>query len=393
VYDGPGDADTPSDLFIDENSNVYVTGTSMQSSASGSEEYVTIKYNSAGAQQWVKLYNGPGGGYDGSNALAVDSAGNVFVTGISSESGTSYDYATIKYSSSGNEIWVNRYSGAGNNLNFGTSIKVDNIGHLYTAGGTGSSALLNFGLLAYNPDGTQQWFTDYNADDDSLYTRPLLSVDNEGSIYAAGSTHESGTDYRYVLIKYAVTVPVELTSFTASSLNNEVLLNWSTATETNNLGFEIQRRSASPDYNWANIGFLEGNGTTIKHQNYSFIDKDLSSGKYQYRLKQTDLDGSFKYSKVIEADINVPGIFLLSQNYPNPFNPSTSIYYSLSNDGMVTLKVYDVLGEEVLTLVNQNQKAGAHSVNFNGINLPSGVYVYRLQSGIYSSSKKMILLR
>jgi hypothetical protein len=278
-------------------------------------------------------------------------------------------------------------------MNFGTSVKTDQNGYVYVIGGTGTSPSLNFGLQVLSPDVIQQWSAEYNALDDSLYTRPLISIGIDGGIYIAGSTHESGTDYRFALIKYAVTVPVELTSFTAASNNNDMLLNWSTVTETNNRGFEIQRAAASSSYGWKDIGFVEGNGTTTSPHNYSFIDKNISAGKYQYRLKQINLDGSFEYSNIIEAEILLPAVFALSQNFPDPFNPATTINYSLSNDGLVTLKVYDVLGKEVTTLVNENQKAGLHSINFNAVNLPSGVYIYRLFSGKNTFSKKMILLK
>ncbi|HSD62352.1 MAG TPA: SBBP repeat-containing protein [Ignavibacteriaceae bacterium] len=390
TYDGSGNDDNPADLFVDNNGNVYVTGTSMQSSSETSYNYVTVKYNSSGAQQWVKIYNGPGNNFDGANAISVDTDGNVFVTGISNENTSEYDYATIKYSSSGNELWVNRF-GSGNSLNFGTSVKTYG-GNIYIAGGTSSAPHMNFGLLGLDAGGTQQWTTEYNSDDDSLFTRPLLSFDNDGSFYVAGSTHESGTDYSFVLIKYAVTVPVELTSFNARAVDNTVQLSWSTATETNNRGFEVQRNAVSEN-KWIDAGFVAGNGTATKGHNYSFVDKNLPAGKYQYRLKQIDLNGSFEYMGTVETEIIQSLVFSLSQNYPDPFNPATTINYSLSNDGKVSLKVYDILGKEISTLVNENQKAGFHSVKFNGSNLPSGVYIYRLNSGINYLTRKMIMLK
>lgn len=392
TYDRSGNDDSPADLFVDSGGNVYVAGTSMGTSELGSEDYVTIKYNSSGVQQWAKIYNGPGNNYDGVNAITVDSDGEVFVTGISNESGFAYDYATIKYSSSGNELWVNRFNGSGNNLNFGTSVKSYNNGYVYVVGGTGSATLMNFGFLGLNPDGTQQWSTEYNSNADSLETRPLLSIDKDGSFYVAGSTRGNGIDYNFVLIKYAVTIPVELLSFTAGAFDNNIHLNWSTSTETNNKGFEVQRNS-SLENKWIDIGFITGYGTTTKNHNYSFVDENLPAGKYQYRLKQINLDGSFEYSQIVGIDISLPEVFALSQNFPDPFNPVTTINYSLSNDGKVSLKVYDILGREVSTLVNENQKTGTHSVKFNGINLPSGVYIYKLTSGTNSSSRKMILLK
>ena len=187
-------------------------------------------------------------------------------------------------------------------------------------------------------------------------------------------------------------LPVELLSFTAVNNNNKVVLNWSTATELNNHGFEIER---SPDKtNWSLIGFKEGNGTTTEIHNYSFTDDLLgvSSSKLFYRLKQVDYNGSFEYSDIVEVDI-APSIYSLSQNYPNPFNPTTKIKYSIPNSGIVTLKVFNVLGKEVATLVNEEKPAGSYEVEFNGNELPTGIYFYQLKTGNYSETKKMILLK
>ncbi|GIK62111.1 MAG: hypothetical protein JETCAE03_04350 [Ignavibacteriaceae bacterium] len=187
-----------------------------------------------------------------------------------------------------------------------------------------------------------------------------------------------------------VIVPVELTSFAAASDKNDVILTWNTATELNNQGFEIQRKITGE---FERVGFVEGRGTTTEAQNYLFRDKDLLSGNYTYRLKQTDFDGSFAYSDEVEIEISQPNVFYLGQNYPNPFNPSTNIKYSIPADGNVTLKIYDILGEEVSTLVNEFQQAGTFDVVFDGSNLSSGVYYYQLTSGELTSTKKMMLTK
>ena len=183
-----------------------------------------------------------------------------------------------------------------------------------------------------------------------------------------------------------------------------------TATETNNKGFEVQRSDAGNHKSiWQKVGFLKGNGTTTEKHSYSFNDESVASGIYKYRLKQIDFDGKFKYSKEIEVDVTAPTEFSLSQNYPNPFNPVTTIRYSIPNvisiptgreRNLATLKIYNVLGEEVANLVNEQKPAGRYEVKFNGSNLPSGVYIYRLtavpigsQAGSYSAVKKMILLK
>jgi len=189
----------------------------------------------------------------------------------------------------------------------------------------------------------------------------------------------------------SVIVPVELTSFTVLLRGNNVLLSWSTASELNNKGFEIERSSVNGQ--WSLVGFVEGHGTTSEQQNYYYKDSSLTSGKYSYRLKQIDYDGSFKYSQEIEIDLFSPLKYALEQNYPNPFNPTTTISYSIQKAGEVTLKVYDMLGIEVASLVNENQEAGNYSIEFNAAELPSGIYVYRLASGNFMETKKLVLLK
>jgi hypothetical protein len=197
--------------------------------------------------------------------------------------------------------------------------------------------------------------------------------------------------------------PVELVSFSANVVNNTVSLNWKTATELNNSGFEIERSVISNEVrnlNWEKIGFVSGHGTTSESNTYSFSDENISIGKYSYRLKQIDFDGTFSFSNTIEVDLSLPQNFSLEQNYPNPFNPSTTIKYTIPNvtlsgveGSRVTLKIYDVLGNEVSTLVNEYQPAGNYQINFDAKNLSSGIYFYRLQAGSFSQSIKMILLK
>jgi hypothetical protein len=200
----------------------------------------------------------------------------------------------------------------------------------------------------------------------------------------------NGTPVHRRTITLDVIVPVELTSFSANSDKNDVILTWMTATETNNQGFEIQRKTSGE---YERIAFVEGRGTTTEVQNYLFRDKNLLSGSYTYRLKQTDYDGSFAYSDEVEIDIDQPSVFYLGQNYPNPFNPSTNIKYSIPADGNVSLKVYDLLGKEVATLVNEPQQAGTFDVVFDGANLASGVYYYQLITGELTATKKLMLTK
>ncbi|MBI5808184.1 MAG: T9SS type A sorting domain-containing protein [Ignavibacteriales bacterium] len=219
-------------------------------------------------------------------------------------------------------------------------------------------------------------------------------------------------------------LPVEITSIAASVSNNKVLLNWQTATEVNNYGFEIERSVAQISNlfnNWEKIGFVNGHGNSNSPKDYSFVDANPPSGKVQYRLKQIDTDGSFEYSQVVQVETELPKQFSLEQNYPNPFNPTTTIKYSipsvmvslpdevrlsnhnnadvipsLSRDEVhVTLKIYDLLGREVATLVNENQKPGTYNYQFSigSYELSSGIYFYQLQVGDFIQTKKMLIMK
>ncbi len=188
------------------------------------------------------------------------------------------------------------------------------------------------------------------------------------------------------------TLPVELVSFTANVSGDVVVLNWTTATEVNNYGFDVQRMLSGAEA-WETLAFVDGHGNSNSPKDYSFVDASNNSANVQYRLKQIDVDGSFKYSKIVELSATLAKEFVLEQNYPNPFNPTTVISYSIPTASNVSVKVYDVLGNLVSTLVNQNQAANSYQVNFDASNLSNGVYFYKIQAGSYSSIKKMLLLK
>lgn len=188
-------------------------------------------------------------------------------------------------------------------------------------------------------------------------------------------------------------IPVELTSFTLSSGDNEAILNWETATEKNNSGFEIERKIE--DGEWQKIGFVTGKGTTTVPQSYTYRDGKLTeSGNYAYRLKQIDYNGVYEYSKEMTIYIDAkPKEFSLSANYPNPFNPTTTINFAIPENVHVTLQVYDAIGNLVLTLVNESKSAGNYDITFDAAKLSSGVYYYRLQAGQFLQTKKLILMK
>jgi hypothetical protein len=193
-----------------------------------------------------------------------------------------------------------------------------------------------------------------------------------------------------------VPLPVELTSFTAKIIGNTIRLDWKTETEVNNYGFEIQRMNNTGQNNssdWHNVGFVEGHGNTNSPKLYSFIDDKADGTSYiAYRLKQVDNDGQFEYSSIVEVNF-VPSEFALFQNFPNPFNPTTTIRYQIPKEGKVVIKIYNILGSEVMELLNEQKELGIYEVEFNADNLASGTYIYRIIADNFSQSKKMILLK
>ncbi len=267
------------------------------------------------------------------------------------------------------------------------------------AGGTwpaaGSSANLQ---LTDGPD-TVTFRIDSDTDIDGQ-PEPTWPVDviGIGSQFDASVPYDGGYQIfpRYYATDFlpAGSLPVELTSFTAEANLNSVSLNWKTASETNNKGFEIQRNSGS---GFATVGFVQGHGTSTQPNSYSFVDQNIAAGQYTYRLKQHDFQGTSSFSSEVSVEV-MPVSYSLSQNYPNPFNPTTMINFNLRVDSKVSLKIFNILGQQVSQLISGSMVAGNHQVNFDASKLNSGVYLYRLEAtGIdgssFSAVKKMMLTK
>jgi hypothetical protein len=272
--------------------------------------------------------------------------------------------------------------------------------YLALVGGTwpaaGSSANLQFSdgidTVTFRVDSD----TDIDGNPEPIWPRDIIGI---GSQFDSSPPYNGGYQIfpRFFATDFlpAGSLPVELTSFNSNVSDGIVTLIWTTATEINNLGFEVERKSGS---NFFTIGFVNGNGTTTESHNYSFIDNTVESGSYSYRLKQIDFNGNFEYSNIIQVEVVTPVNYSLEQNYPNPFNPTTQIAFNLAFDSKVTLTVFNVLGEKVVKLVSGNFAAGSHTINFNASKLNSGIYFYRIDAvGVngadFSSVKKMILTK
>lgn len=273
----------------------------------------------------------------------------------------------------------------------GNQLKSDNLffngaGSIFANGGTKPK------LFAPS---TWQQGSSYSHWNETTYLAGNINSLMTPAIGSAEAIHHPGFITRGLLQDIGWTIdqplPVELSSFTVNILGNYIQLLWSTETEKNNYGFEVQRKIENSD--WIAIGFINGYGNSNSPKEYSFKDNRLIGGsKFQYRLKQIDNDGQFEYSDVVEAEL-VPTEFALYQNYPNPFNPSTTIRYQLPKESKVVIKIYNVLGSEVMELLNEQKEAGIYEVEFNAETLSSGTYVYKIASDNFVQTKKMILLK
>lgn len=230
-------------------------------------------------------------------------------------------------------------------------------------------------------------------DSGKTFEKDLFSNAPLGYLSLTDNTLWLCSQFNFHLYKMNInSVPVELTSFTSTISKNSVTLKWATATEKNNYGFEIERKDLKTEFK--RIGFIKGEGTSTEVNNYSYSDNNLTPNIYSYRIKQIDYDGNYKYYYLAnEVNLQYTLTYSLEQNYPNPFNPSTTIKYQMPNSGKVNVTIYDVLGKEVKTLVNEYREAGQHSIIFDAGCFPSGVYFYKLSTGAYSSVKKMVLVK
>ena len=272
-------------------------------------------------------------------------------------------------------------------------ISLTKVGGTWPAAGTSANLMFSDGMdtVTFRIDSD----TDIDGQPEPTWPRDIIGI---GSQYDSNVPPDGGYQVfpRYYATDFLPpnTLPVELTSFTAQAGVGSVQLNWNTASEINNQGFEIQRNSGN---GFATISFVQGHGTTTKSYSYSYSDQNVTAGHYTYRLKQMDFQGSYSFSSEVSVDIN-PVTYSLEQNYPNPFNPSTMINFNLRVDSKVSLKVFNVLGQEVARLINGQMTAGNHQVDFNASKLNSGVYLYRLEAtGIdgstFSAVKKMMLTK
>ncbi|MDZ4712313.1 MAG: T9SS type A sorting domain-containing protein [bacterium] len=251
------------------------------------------------------------------------------------------------------------------------------------------STFTPFSLITNINDGSGN-FTQLTGNPDQFISGTTADFDNDGDMDVAALN--SNLQEVSILINSDIPSPVELSSFNSIVNTNNITLNWTTSSEKNNSGFDVERSEQNA---WIKIGFVNGNGNSNSQNNYTFSDRNLTTGKYKYRLKQTDFNGNFEYYELSgEVIIGVPVKSGLTQNYPNPFNPVTKLGFGISDLGFVTIKIFNSAGMEVSTLFNEQKQAGYYQATFDGSNLPSGMYFYRLSvDGNVVDTKRMALVK
>jgi Secretion system C-terminal sorting domain/Beta-propeller repeat/Fibronectin type III domain len=446
-YGNPNVTDAAAMIKLDQQGNIIVTGSS---SNGNNSDYATIKYSPLGLVDWVQRYNAPGNGEDYCYSLAVDNSGNVYVAGYSTGSGTGVDCAALKYASNGAQQWVSRYSSPGVFNEFASSLTLDNSGNVYMTG-SGSTSTNSGDYLTVKLDnsGTYQWAVRYNnglpsgyhsayhiicdsygylyvtgassgastdyasvkynpANGDTIWTRRydgpaagydqtlFMSLDNSGNVYVTGYSTGFGTMTDYATVKY-MQAPNAPSGLTANGVtNNQINLNWSD--NSNNEVRYLIERSTNAGANWLLRDSVNANITAYSDMGL------LQNTIYHYRVRTYNSVGYTAYSNTaFDTTLNVTGIasngeipaeFKLHQNYPNPFNPVTKIKFDLPQSVQnVRLAVYDMLGRQVIILVNGQMQAGSYEVDFDGSNLANGTYFYKLTAGSFTEIKKMILIK
>lgn len=408
-YNGPpgNSGDEATTIAVDGSGNVYVSGSSP--GIGTSNDYATIKYNSSGVEQWVSRYNGPGNSIDKVFSMALDISGNVYVTGWSIGSGTADDYATIKYNSSGAEQWVSRYNGPGNNTDIAYSLALDGSGNVYVTGySKGNGTLEDFATIKYNSNGVEQWVSRHNGPGNGLDVARSIAVDGSANVFVTGYTTGS-TGYGYTTVKYNSTGAEQWVRRYNGPGN---VFDWAQSIALDafgnvyvtggSAGIAFDRDYATIKYNSSGDSLWVQRYDGVQHNSDEAAAVSVDGSGNVYVTGYSIVNGNntdyitVKYSQSVgiqQISTEVPEHFQLKQNYPNPFNPVTKLEFGISDLGFVSLKVYDIQGREVTTLVNEQLKPGTYEVDFNGNSFTSGMYFYRLVSEEFIETKKMILTK
>ncbi len=395
VYDSPehrDDVAVGGALF--RSGGLVVTGVMGGSDDEG--DVLTLCVDADGVLKWVQRYHSQNGHQDQPVDVAVDSAGNALVAGTAGSAlyDVNGDYVTLKYDSSGAQQWVETYDLSGD-WDHAAGLAVDSVGSAYVTGSaTDANGRTVIATVKYAPNGLLAWETTYVPQGEASAAK--IAVGKNGSVFVTGSVSENKMRTKIVTIKYrqsGTLVPVELVGLDVHPNANGVVLTWETKSERQNYGFEVQRqRNARGE--WTSVGFVRGFGTTEQTRRYSFVDRSVpGSGLYRYRLKQVDVDGSWSLSQAVSVFVSLPNSTSLLVAYPNPFNAETVLRYEVRTRAPVRLTIFDAYGRKVARLVDAVHDPGKYRAVWRAEDLASGVYFARLQTPTQSRVTKLILLR
>jgi len=422
-YDYEGATDIAHAIALDRFGNIYVTGYSYtlhSSSTPGASSYATIKYNHAGVLQWVARYGSKG---SVAAAIAIDPAGDVYVTGHSTSApphtGWEPDYATVKYNSAGKQQWVARYDGPGHIEDRAEAVALDNAGNVYVTGVSYGLLKKDFATIKYNRAGVEQWVARYNGP--YHHSQPeAMAIDGSGNVYVTGYTYGLENRMDYVTIKYnGAGVKQWIARYDGPANSDD---------RSNSIAVDRMGNVYVTGYSNADFLTLKYNSAGVRQWGARYNGPkglfDSAIGLYldaignvyvtgssndstgltnyvtiKYSSSQDNSDYSRRNSHQFDKDNTVPAQFDLAQNYPNPFspiprfagNPNTTIRFDLPVDVRVKLTVYNLRGELVRTLADDEMAAGYHHVTFEANHLAAGIYFYRLAAGTYTMTRKMIL--
>ncbi len=387
-------------IFCDASNNIYVAGRYGDASFS---DYFVVKYNSFGTELWSKRYNAPGNGPDVANAIDIDNAGNVYLTG-SVFTGGHYAMGTVKFNSSGTQMWEAIYDCPDFGSDAGNAIDADNSGNVYVAGYSDSTVTgRDFMTIKYNSSGAVQWTKRFNDGYDEAVDIKVFDDDN---IYVTGPSLTATRPDDFTIIKYN----------SAGFQQWMVMYNGGGTDRPNKMLLDNQGNiyitGMSQVLSWEDVatvkynsnGILLWNTTFTGQGNYPDTGLDMAldaagnvfvTGRTYSGLTSEDYL-TLKYSQttnIRQISSASPGSYNLLQNYPNPFNPSTRIGFSIPASGLVSLKVYDILGKEISELVNENLSPGNYEVDFDGTNVSGGVYFMNFNAGDYRQVKRMLLVK
>ncbi len=358
-YNGPGnDWDVPTAIVVNNSGDVYVTGSSQTTSAIGSQDYLTVKYNANGEEVWVRRHDGPAGYSDFATSMVMDVSGDIYVTGSCYSTSTLNDIVTIKYDPMGSVVWSAVYNGTANISDLAKMITLDNSGNTYVTGssaGTGSS--IDFITVKYNSAGIQEWAARYNGTANNIDEPDAITTDLNGNVYVTGKERINGAIYDYATVKY----------------NSNGVQQWAVKFNgASNLNDGATSVKAD------NLGNIIVTGNSVNTFNSDFVTIKYNQGNF---------------TPVINNNNETPESFNLWQNYPNPFNPTTNIKFAVTNAGKITLSIYDVNGKKLEDLVNGSYSAGTYRVDWNASKYSSGIYFYTIVTNEFTDTKRMILVK